>query len=543
MKGYKLLSLIFSTALFCSGVTAGAVVYEKEKVDISAGIVEISGKLDTFNTEKALLTTVTLEDSNFSKDGIIYNNEETVGQDGSFNIKFSVDNETVKSGTYLLYLSGEGMEKITTPLEIIYYTPVFLTQLLKNEECLLPEKVSTANVKSFLESNDSKFQLDKYPPYSAIEKETVAEVVAAAIKNNADIVDNGENFIKYIQEISFVIAANQNKSDSISDGPDGFCINLLEYDKTSGINCTEIFKNELTDKGRENIITKVTGKDFKNIEEWYEEFSKACFVNVISNNSELGYAYINKYLVGNKFGVNTSEYEMLGINTDAADRYIVANADRIVDMETLKTVLNEAVEKIKKEMIIVGGGSSGGNGGAGGGWFSTSSGITGSTVINLPPNSQATSRIFSDLDSVPWAIEAVSALAGKNIINGRGDGTFDPNGNVTREEFAKLVVNMFNISAPDEVELKFSDSVSGEWYEKYVNTVAACGIAVGYSDGRFGIGENITSQDCSVILLRAMEYVGKSVVLENELNFADINEIDDYAKNSIPRVKGYLLSV
>ena len=159
-------------------------------------------------------------------------------------------------------------------------------------------------------------------------------------------------------------------------------------------------------------------------------------------------------------------------------------------------------------------------------------------MINLPPNSQATSRIFSDLDSVPWAIEAVSALAGKNIINGRGDGTFDPNGNVTREEFAKLVVNMFNISAPDEVELKFSDSVSGEWYEKYVNTVAACGIAVGYSDGRFGIGENITRQDCSVILLRAMEYVGKSVVLENELNFADINEIDDYAKNAVRVLAG-----
>ena len=60
MKGFKLLSAILSVAVFCSGVTTDAVVYEKKNVDIVTGTVEVSGKLDTFNADKALLATVTL---------------------------------------------------------------------------------------------------------------------------------------------------------------------------------------------------------------------------------------------------------------------------------------------------------------------------------------------------------------------------------------------------------------------------------------------------------------------------------------------------
>ncbi len=537
MKGYKLLSVILSAVVFCSGATAGAVVYENEKVDIFAGTVEISGRLDTFNSEKVLLTTATLKDSNFSKDDIIYNNEESVGKDGSFNIKFGVDNKTIKSGTYLLYLSGEGMENINTPFEIVYYTPDYLKELLKNEASLLPENVNKEQVESFLETNDVKFRLDKFSPYSAVEKATVAEAVAAEIKNNSDIVDNVENFIECIQKTAFVIAANQSKTNAILESATEFCIDLSEYDETAGINCTEIFKDELTDKGRENIISKVIGKDFKNIEEWYDTFSENCFVNVISNNNALGYAYVNEYLEGNKFGVDTSEYEELGDRTGTADRYIVANADRIIDIESLKTILDEAVEKAGKDENS-GGGSPGGGGGGSSGGFVSPIVSPGSSSGIVPSASQAASGKFSDLESVPWAVEAISALAEKNILNGRGNGTFDPDGNVTREEFAKLVVNMFNISAPEEIVTEFTDTVSGEWYEEYVNTAAACGIVGGYGDGRFGIGENITRQDCTVMLLRAMEYIGKPVDIEAELGFADADDIDDYAKDAVKVLSG-----
>ena len=54
---------------------------------------------------------------------------------------------------------------------------------------------------------------------------------------------------------------------------------------------------------------------------------------------------------------------------------------------------------------------------------------------------------FSDLDSVPWASDAIIELSDKGIINGYEDGSFKPAFNVTRAEFATLLCLAFDADA------------------------------------------------------------------------------------------------
>lgn len=53
---------------------------------------------------------------------------------------------------------------------------------------------------------------------------------------------------------------------------------------------------------------------------------------------------------------------------------------------------------------------------------------------------------FSDTDSVAWAENAIDFLVSKGIVNGYEDGSFRPQNNVTRAEFAKIICLSFDRS-------------------------------------------------------------------------------------------------
>src|SRR5690606_6389857 len=53
---------------------------------------------------------------------------------------------------------------------------------------------------------------------------------------------------------------------------------------------------------------------------------------------------------------------------------------------------------------------------------------------------------FDDTASVnAWAGHQIRSIAAKGIVDGRGDGVFDPNANVTRAEFAKMLARALGI--------------------------------------------------------------------------------------------------
>ena len=83
---------------------------------------------------------------------------------------------------------------------------------------------------------------------------------------------------------------------------------------------------------------------------------------------------------------------------------------------------------------------------------------------------------FSDKDKIVND-EAVSMLVELNVINGKDDGSFDPEGIVTRAEMAKMIILEVNPNLPQtngDVEIHISDITSREEFRKISVTAPVC---------------------------------------------------------------------
>jgi len=90
---------------------------------------------------------------------------------------------------------------------------------------------------------------------------------------------------------------------------------------------------------------------------------------------------------------------------------------------------------------------------------------------------------------------AIEALASRGIINGMGQGTFMPNKTMTRAEFAAIVTRALGLAAKDTKV--FSDVPSSKWYAGYIGTANSSGIVNGVGNGKFNPEGTITRQEAA----------------------------------------------
>ena len=140
---------------------------------------------------------------------------------------------------------------------------------------------------------------------------------------------------------------------------------------------------------------------------------------------------------------------------------------------------------------------------------------------------------YTDIDNYEWAQEAIIGLTNAGIVNGMGENEFNPAGEVTREQFCKMVVLMFGVYK-ENIVTSFDDVDPDAWYTDYVASAVEAGYVEGQSDEYFGIGESIMRQDMATILYRALGQTGDEV----ELTFSDVDNIADYAKNAVAELVG-----
>jgi len=138
---------------------------------------------------------------------------------------------------------------------------------------------------------------------------------------------------------------------------------------------------------------------------------------------------------------------------------------------------------------------------------------------------------FTDVDPNHWAKKAIEKLAQKKIVSGVDEHTFEPDRNITREEFVKMIIVAFGYTLMPG-ESPFSDVKPGTWYEDYVLTAGKEGLVNGLNDNIFGVGHNITREDMSVIIERVLSSRGVAFVGDAKI-FADEEDISDYAKTAV----------
>ncbi|WP_339315136.1 S-layer homology domain-containing protein [Paenibacillus sp. FSL R10-2734] len=142
-------------------------------------------------------------------------------------------------------------------------------------------------------------------------------------------------------------------------------------------------------------------------------------------------------------------------------------------------------------------------------------------------------RAFADLDSVPWAMDAIEQLAAKGIIKGVFATAFNPLAPIKRADFVKFLVDTLGLNAPEAAS--FSDVEQSAYYAEALETAKALGIATGVGTDRFLPDAIISREDAAVFIVRALklkqvELTGGEIKLSN---FKDESQISDYARISM----------
>lgn len=169
--------------------------------------------------------------------------------------------------------------------------------------------------------------------------------------------------------------------------------------------------------------------------------------------------------------------------------------------------------------------------------FATEGGHTIATVLSTTNSLYAvavTNAAFKDI-SAHWAKEDILLLANKRIVNGVSADLFAPNRNVTRAEFAALVVKALGLSPASDTTAVFTDTTSSAWYASYVGTAVQYGIVKGMSDGTFRPNREVTRQEMAVMLARALELAkSQNQASATKADFPqDGSEIADWAQAAI----------
>lgn len=112
------------------------------------------------------------------------------------------------------------------------------------------------------------------------------------------------------------------------------------------------------------------------------------------------------------------------------------------------------------------------------------------------------SNSYSDVKAGDWFNNAVSTLSNAGIIAGYEDGSFKPNGYITRAEFATIAARFFDVTYSGK---DLFPDISGHWAKDYINQAANKGFVNGYEDGTFKPDRNITRAEAVTLVNRTLD--------------------------------------
>ena len=125
----------------------------------------------------------------------------------------------------------------------------------------------------------------------------------------------------------------------------------------------------------------------------------------------------------------------------------------------------------------------------------------------------ATANAFTDDEKITDTYEtAVTVLSGLKVFQGYDDGSFLPQGSITRAEVAAIIYRIVTGDVEDtQVGIyadynKFNDVKSTSWYAGYVNFCANAEYIKGYDAKTFGPNDPVTGYQALAMILRALGY-------------------------------------
>ena len=114
---------------------------------------------------------------------------------------------------------------------------------------------------------------------------------------------------------------------------------------------------------------------------------------------------------------------------------------------------------------------------------------------------------FADVPSYYWGRNAIRTGVAAGYISGDGDGSFRPNDPVTRQEAAVMISRILQLGQDNGAAAEYRDlSAMSRWAIGQIGSVSEAGIMAGYPDGTFRPLNLLTRAEAVVSLDKTMQY-------------------------------------
>ncbi|MFO7151805.1 MAG: S-layer homology domain-containing protein [Bacillota bacterium] len=151
--------------------------------------------------------------------------------------------------------------------------------------------------------------------------------------------------------------------------------------------------------------------------------------------------------------------------------------------------------------------------------------VKGATSISKITSIKLVPKPFKDIAG-HWAENNIKELFAFGAIGGYPDGTFKPDKEITRAEFATILVKALKLEQKSD---KVFRDTADHWAKDAIATAADYGIVQGYPDNTFRPDEKITREQMAAMIVRAVNLAPAA----EELSFADSSKISKWAKEAV----------
>ena len=454
--------------------------------------------------------------SDFAEEDIVYIGQQLCDSNNSTGFDFAVASD-LPTGEYKLYIGGESAAGHKTAT-LSYTGADAVTDIIT----AIDSETDSSEMFSMILSNSALLGIDTAELENIGEEGTAA--VEAALFGNRPFV-SPEKFISAYNDIYYSYLFNN--TDDVSEYVAAYA-GALGIDLSKDSKLGKLFSQE---SGlREETEKAVSAKnDFTGVSE-----IRSCYYNTatlgavnsagrgnIIDRCELFAAELGIDIEGSYATLSESQKQKLAIELIDGQEYSSA--------AVFAAEFDSAVKEVRKQT------SSGTSSGGGGGGGSAFVGVSSVTAPVTQTDSDKSAKLFDDVDDSDWFAYYVNRLGGLMIVSGDENGNFNPYDHITRAEFIKLLVAVFDCYN-SSLASDFDDVEQGKWYSPYIASARAAGFVNGY-DNKVMPEAVITRQDAAVMAVGAAEASG--IAFDSaELAFSDSASIADYAAESVKKATG-----
>lgn len=145
-------------------------------------------------------------------------------------------------------------------------------------------------------------------------------------------------------------------------------------------------------------------------------------------------------------------------------------------------------------------------------------------------------KAFDDVPASYWAHEAIRRMAARQIVQGVDGASFAPKRDVTRAEFAVLIVRALDLDSAKPNP--FRDVDARRAYAPAIAAVFEAGIANGRSQDTFGPEDTLSREEMAVMLMNAYRFRtgSEASAAGKRADFKDVDDVGKWAQNAVSAV-------